>query len=402
MILKQKSFSSIPPKPEICLISGTYPFIKCGIGDYTAHLARALAAISVSTGNISVITSNQAAASQSGPVAINPVVTRWNWSSARTVLRYLLATRPAVVHFQYPTALYGRHPAITLLPWFVRWAALFRPDWSPACVVTIHEYATFRLLGKIRICLMALPCQGIIVVSPETLKSFGGWRNINKRLRFIPVGSNITSHVPPAYITDPPAWRAACGLKAGIPVIAYFGFISPGKGLMELVEAFSWLETEAQLLFIAGPAAQDNSFKSYVAGLLDLIKAKGLEHKVLWTGYIPQSEVAAYLRSATLAVFPFTEGAGLRRTSLLAALANGVPVITTIPVSNLAAAELIDRQNSRLIPPGDVQALKMAMEELLADPDLRQTLSENGLKLSTKFDWPAIANCHLNFYNSLK
>jgi glycosyltransferase involved in cell wall biosynthesis len=388
-------------KLKICLITGTFPPIRCGIGDYTAKLAAALAAVPETNIEVSVITSEQAASVEDKRVKLVALVPSWNWSGARHVIRYLLAERPDIVHFQYPTALYGRHPAITLLPGLVRLWALFKPGWKPTCVLTIHEYATFRALGKIRIWLMALACQMVFGVSPDTVRTFQPLRFLGKRLSHIPIGSNITTEVPPAYRQNPEEWRREHGVKIGCPVIAYFGFISPSKGLPTLIEAFSLLKKEAQLLLIAEPKAQDALYQSYFDNLNGLIKSKRLEQKIHWTGFATEEEVAAYLQSATIAVFPYTDGVSLRRGSLLAALANRVPVISTFPKNSIDSEGLVDSENIWLIPPENSAILNQVIEELSSNSNLHFRLAENGQKLARQFGWPEIAVKHVGLYYNM-
>lgn len=384
-----------PAKFQVCLITGTFPLIRCGIGDYTAKLASALADAG---GRVSVITSERAITPGDKRVEVAAIVPGWNWSGLRRVMGYLLAEQPEVVHFQYPTALYGRHPAITLLPWLVRLAGLLKAGWSPRCIITIHEYATFRLAGKIRIWAMALACQTIIAVSPQTLRSLRPLRFLGKALAHLPIGSNITTELPAEYTQDPESWQHKHGLKTDRPVIAYFGFISPSKGLPALVEAFSRLEQEAQLLLIAEPKAQDANYQAYFDDLNSLIKAKKLEQKIRWTGFADEAEVAAYLHSATIAVFPYTDGVSLRRTSLLAALANGVPTISTFPSSPHDAAGLVDGENIWLVPAENSARLSQVLTQLMADPGLRSRLGAAGQRLASQLGWPEIALSHLKLY----
>jgi len=388
-------------KFKICLISGTYPNLPCGIGDYAAKLAVALSDIPGANLAVSVITSNQALKVKNGLITIAPIVPLWNWAGARIVIRYLLAEKPNIVHFQYPTALYGRHPAITLLPLLVRLLSLFMPNWSPVCVLTIHEYATFRPLGKLRILLMILSCQATIGVSLATVDTLRFLRFSGKHLVHIPVAANIATALPEAYKEDPAKWRQEHGVKNDRPVVAYFGFVSPSKGLPLLIKAFNLIEQEAQLLLIAEPKAQDINYQIYFTELDNLIKTKKLTQKVHWTGFVEDKEVAAYLQGATVAVFPYTDGVSLRRTSLLAALANGVPTISTLPQNSEELDKLIDGENIRLIPCENYQVLKEVLEELISDEAQRIKLSKNGQKLATQFNWPEIAIEHLVLFQRL-
>lgn len=391
-----------PGQPlKVCLVSGTVPPLRCGVGDYTIKLAQALVSQTRIKFELSILTAEQVQTTESYQTAkfkLVNMVSRWDWANLRRILAYFAATQFDIIHFQYPTTLYGRHPAITLLPSLLRLQALIKRSKSPRCILTIHEYATFRLAGKIRIWLMALGCQSVICVSQATVQSLRPLRRLGKQLLYIPLGSNISNELPADYEENPLQWRQAHGLPIGTPIVAYFGFISPSKGLPDLIEAFANLKAEAWLLLIAEPKAQDDNYRSYFDKLKQLIKSRNLEAKVSWTGFVSETEVSAYLRQATVAVFPFIDGVSLRRTSIIAALINRVAVISTIPTNSYEAGSLVAGQNIWLVPPKSPIALGEAIEKLLSDNSLQAKLAENGQKLAAGLSWQTIAQQHLNSY----
>jgi glycosyltransferase involved in cell wall biosynthesis len=75
----------------------------------------------------------------------------------------------------------------------------------------------------------------------------------------------------------------------------------------------------------------------------------------------------------------------------MAALAHGLPVVTTNDPVNLPA-EFQDGQNMVLAPVGDEGAFLAAARRLAADATLRMRLSQGAMNLSeTVFAWPEIA-----------
>jgi glycosyltransferase involved in cell wall biosynthesis len=86
--------------------------------------------------------------------------------------------------------------------------------------------------------------------------------------------------------------------------------------------------------------------------------------------------VAAALRACDIALQPYPDGVTTRRTSVMAALANAVPTVTTRgaltePVWNETAAV-------RIVPAGDPHALSEAAHVLLRDEEARTTLGLAG------------------------
>jgi glycosyltransferase involved in cell wall biosynthesis len=223
-------------------------------------------------------------------------------------------------------------------------------------------------------------------------------RILGKKLQYIPLSSNISNNTPPEYTANPQEWRQAHGVATDQPIIAYFGYISENKGLHTLLEAVAKLKESYQLLLIAEPKAQDSNYQAYFERLEGQIKNLDLDQKIHWTGFATSALVAAYLQSATIAVLPFVDGVSLRRTSLMAALANATPVISTQATDSNEGQTLISGENIWLIPPENPQALAAAIQHLLQNPTLRQKLAENGQKFAQNFSWPAIAEQHLELY----
>ncbi|MCX6023909.1 MAG: hypothetical protein NTZ05_19705, partial [Chloroflexi bacterium] len=77
--------------------------------------------------------------------------------------------------------------------------------------------------------------------------------------------------------------------------------------------------------------ANDPTNRRGRSDLIELIRQLRLGGNTTWTGHLPLPEVSAHLLAADAAVLPFTDGASFRRTSLLAMLAHGLPLVTTSP-----------------------------------------------------------------------
>ena len=87
----------------------------------------------------------------------------------------------------------------------------------------------------------------------------------------------------------------------------------------------------------------------------------------------------------------------------MAALSQGLPVVTTRGARTVTAAELddiagdadlptlVDGDNVLLVPPDDASAVARAVIRLLANPSLRQRLATRARVLAQAFSWDAIA-----------
>jgi glycosyltransferase involved in cell wall biosynthesis len=100
---------------------------------------------------------------------------------------------------------------------------------------------------------------------------------------------------------------------------------------------------------------------------------------------------------------PFSDGASFRRGSLLAALAHGVPLVTTGAGAIIASdgRALRDGHEVSLVPPGDTAALAAALQQLIVDRAAAERIGAAGRAFSRAFDWDTIAAQHVERYRGL-
>jgi glycosyltransferase involved in cell wall biosynthesis len=136
---------------------------------------------------------------------------------------------------------------------------------------------------------------------------------------------------------------------------------------------------------------------------LERVKALSVEldlsHLVLWTGYAPAEQVSASFRAADICILPYRDGVSYRRGSFMAALAHGLPIISTQP--RVPHPALSDRENILLVPPDDCTAVVDAVEKLMTAPALRAQLARGALELSRSFTWERIAAQTAQVYSGL-
>ena len=105
----------------------------------------------------------------------------------------------------------------------------------------------------------------------------------------------------------------------------------------------------------------------------------GLEGRLVATGGLTPREVAVHLGACDLLAQLYPDGVSSRRTTVMAALANGRPVVSTSgPSTEPIWAE---SKGVALTPTGDVDALARAVDEWLADPAGRERLGSTGRAL---------------------
>ncbi len=397
---------------RVLLVTGEYPPMQGGVGDYTHELGVALGELGV---DVHVLTTRAArsahreARSDSVEPTVHPVVSRWGWRSWRILQAMARELQPDVVHIQYQAAAYGLHPALNLMP-----SRLLRSETRPRVAVTFHDLRVPYLFPKAgplrRWTVLRLARSADLVITTnvadfQTLQSAGG---VNV-LDLIPIGSNIHVHPPAGY--DRAAWRARLGLAPGDILLGYFGFLNASKGGETLVLSLAELVRRGlpvRLLMIGGQVgASDPTNMAYLQRVRNLIDRLGMESRVHWTGYVPPEEVSGHLLAVDVCVLPYRDGATFRRGSLMAALAHGLPIVTTrVPGGQPAPTafhipSLVDGENVLLVSPDDPSAVANAVERLVADAELRAAIAQGARRLADAFRWDGIAARHLEVYRAL-
>lgn len=357
-----------------------------GVGDYTAMLGQHLAKRGIA---ITVVTTKSPATANS-VLSVDRCIPAWDWRAWWALDRR--CGEADVVHIQYQTAAYGLHPAINLWPWWLR-----RRRRRPKVVTTFHDLRVpylFPKAGPVRWWVTLALARGSDAVTVTNAADENRLRAAGlgaTRLRRIPLGNNIPVSPPPGY--DRTAWRARLGVEEAGGLLVHFGFLNSSKGCETLVEALERLRragTPVRLLMVGGRTGDaDPTNAAYAAHIEELVARHGVEEDIIWTDFVSPADVSAHLLAGDAAVLPYRDGASLRRTTLITALAHGLPVITTRP--DHPVAELRDGNNIVLVPPDDPAALARAAVRVLSRDDTRRRLGRGAQILAAAFDWDEIA-----------
>src|SRR5439155_1400567 len=126
----------------------------------------------------------------------------------------------------------------------------------------------------------------------------------------------------------------------------------------------------------------DATLGSRAAALWLPPSARHVAAAVTWTGRRTDEDVSRILAAADVFVAPFDGGASIRRGSLMAGLAHGLPVVSTSPAA--PSAYLRDADNVALVPPRDAAALAARLAALLASSAERARLAQGARKLAAR------------------
>ena len=180
-------------------------------------------------------------------------------------------------------------------------------------------------------------------------------------------GDNISVHAPVPRSAD----RSFESSFDSRNLLVYSGQIIRGKGVDVLLESLARVTTHFEAVIIG-----DGSHRAHCERLS---RRLGLNHRVHFTGFVPQAELKIYHRNASVAVvssvWPEPFGAvGLE------AMRCGLPVVG-FAVGGIGDW-LIDGETGYLVPWMDRQQYAGRIETLLLNKKLARTLGENGRELA--------------------
>ena len=307
--------------------------------------------------------------------------------------------RPDVVHVQFAPSAYGYSPAVGLLPSLVR---------APV-VTTLHEYGWWSWPGRLPGALWRpLESRGrwdretgrLGVASAALLATNAAHAQVvrerlGRAARVVPIGPNV-DRVP----SDPAATRRRYGLPARAPVVVFFGFVHPVKGVRWLLRAVAALRVAEQpdlRLVVAGGfeslALPGQEARDFEAELRGEVAALGLDEAVTLTGWLPADEVSALLSAADVAALPFTAGLTTKSGSMLAVLDHDLPLVGTRGPGTGPEVE-----GAALLGP-------VRESEVLA-ANLRRALAGDvppgGRALADAHSWDALASAHAEVYEAVR
>ena len=297
---------------KVLLISGSFPPIKCGVGEYVYYLVKNLACNpAVKVGILSSAGYDKSVAKELDNVSLINNPFGWRVRDTLRILKIIANFAPDIVHVQYPTTEYKGLLA-RYLPLLLKLRGI-------TVVQTWHEhYTTCGTIGWQNI----LAVDAFVYVRPDFFDLLPRWVKwwLRKTPRaYVPNASTIPIPILDALT----ATQIKHSFSASRAIVSFFGFANENKGIETIFEIANPEKHHIVLICDLNPT------HPYHQKILDLSNSSRWAGKVTITGFLPEVEVGKILSISDAIIFPFPHGTGVWNTSLKAAESTGTFILAT-------------------------------------------------------------------------
>jgi glycosyltransferase involved in cell wall biosynthesis len=349
------------------LITGEYPPRPGGVADYTHQLAHALSAAGE---EVHVWTPSSSRLRQDGRVLIHGV-SGFGPRGLRQ-LSALLGNLPAPkrLFVQYVAPAFGLRGVN--LP-FCLWLAgrVEEEVWIQFHEVA-HDFSFHQPLRHNGLALVQCWMAQIVAKRAQRLFiSVPGWRrqlgHHGPRAEVLPIPSNLPVDIAQRHVDSV---RARLGTA---PVVGHFGTYGPlVRDLLEPAILAVLLAVPDARVLLLGRGSLD--FAAHFAST-----SPDVTSRIIASGALEAASVSAHLAACDVLIQPYPDGISGRRTSAMAGLALGRPLVTTI--GHLTEEEWNGSGAVLMTPVGRAEEVAQAVARLLAYPSEREALRARGRAL---------------------
>jgi glycosyltransferase involved in cell wall biosynthesis len=255
------------------------------------------------------------------------------------------------------------------LPWLPHWAAVRFCRWKMATSFNKAE---------------------AVVVPTSLMDTLLSAYGIRRPTRVIPTGVRPESlRVVPDRQPDP---RTSHPALADGRILLFVGRLGLEKNIPFLFEVLQRLlpgHPDLRLLVVGdGPARLE---------LESLAAARGLADRVVFAGFVPHGQLAAYYESAEIFVFPSkVEAQGL---VVLEAMSCGTPVVA---IGRMGTREVMGGSHGGFMVEDDVEDFVAASRLLLSNPQLRERKRNEALEHAADWTMSAQARRMVHLYQAVR
>lgn len=191
--------------------------------------------------------------------------------------------------------------------------------------------------------------------------------------------------------------RASLGFKDTDFILVFSGRIVPEKGVNELIDTMLMLKDKANIkLMIIGNSffGNETNENSYISMLKQ--KAEPIKQNIIFTGFVPYSDMPNYLRISDVAIIP-SMWEDPFPTTVLEAQAMGLPIICT---NKGGIPEEVGQDNAILLDVNDKIQIQLydAITSLYENPEKCSYMAKASLSRAELFDKESYSS---HFFDSM-
>lgn len=202
-----------------------------------------------------------------------------------------------------------------------------------SAVVVLHEWASLNRLRRLALLPALALASRVVLLSPTVRAEVAAdplARPSLKRAALAPLAPNLGA--PPAVAPSALAARLAEARAAGRLVVGHFGSIYAGKGpetMLAVAAALKARGARPLLVFVGDFIRSAERIEAVFAAR---VAALGLQDDVVVSGYVAgMPELYGLFAEVDAFAYAFAEGLTARRSSVLASVQSGRPVVVTGP-----------------------------------------------------------------------
>jgi glycosyltransferase involved in cell wall biosynthesis len=355
----------------------SYP---CGAADFVDNLSSKLSQFE----QVSVITSNPNSI-QSGEAEVKIFQGPWSLLKVMKIAKWIKENNFDIVDVQYEAYMYANKGAVLLLP-------LFLPKRTKK-ILTLHSEGLPKIGKKFWRLIQYSLFQEVIFYSEHFLKNaLSRFGSLKEKFHLIPFPSNITriEQTPLKKIFK----QSFKGLDPASLYVSYFGHLSPGRGIEEMIYALKNISSNRLNLILIGQFIPETN--AYHRDLSLLIRKFGVENQITFTERLDEKEVSSILQISDVGLLPFTEGASFKNGSLAAYVAHQVPVVTS--KSQLTEDILLKNKGIHFFDyknPGEMTGI---LENILHNSAVLEDMKQEIGKLADYYSWDNYIKNRLTYY----
>jgi glycosyltransferase involved in cell wall biosynthesis len=380
--------------PDVALISPYPPAGErhggwTGVASYAANLAHALTERGAEVAVVAPCEDGEPRVSADGPVRVERPFGR-GAGAVPAAVRAAQRTGADVVHMQHEAFLYGGPASV---PGLVAGLGSLRRA-GPRSVVTMHHVVDSRTVDRSFTRMHRVKAPPAVARAGLSAVGSAIGRLADRVIVHEPAfadavrNSTVVPHGVETAVT-PPRDDARARLGLDRFTVLCFGFVAPYKGLEPALDAARVAGPEVQLIVAGGEHPRlSESGDHYLDHLRET------NPHALFTGFVPDDEVADWFAAVDLALFLYPQPVSASGGVALA-LAHGTPFLLSPEMAATARAP------KALIGSRDPSQLASLLRHLASDPAGLGRVRDAAYAFSGDRSWPAVAQKHLEIYEEV-